>query len=450
MAAADLSAAFGNRFSQALALREQHGRDESFLPPCMPDGVVFPVTSAEVARIVDLCRAHNVPMIPFGAGTSLEGHIAATQGGLSIDLSRMNAVCEISAADMLATVQAGVRRKQLNNDLRDTGLFFSVDPGADATLGGMCATGASGTTTVRYGTMRENVLALTVVTPTGEIIRTGTKARKSSAGYDLTRLMIGSEGTLGIITEVTVRLHGQPAEKSAAVCAFATLDGAVNTVIETIQLGLGVARIELLDPLQIRACNAYSNLALAERPTLFLEFHGTREAVREQTETFVSVARANGADHVDWATREEDRNRLWTARHNAYYAGLQLRPGFRSMTTDVCVPIAKLAECIAETERDLKQAGLTAPLVGHVGDGNFHLIVLVDPERDADLAGAHAFNERLIERALALGGTCTGEHGVGYGKSKWLRREHGDALNTMKAIKQALDPQGLMNPGKLF
>lgn len=448
--AAELSTTYGERFTTSHSICEQHGRDESFHAAHPPEGVIFPETTEDVAQIVVACNRYRVPMIPFGVGTSLEGHVAAVKGGLSIDLSQMDKIKQVYTQDLNVVVEAGVRRRQLQSHLRDTGLFFSVDPGADATIGGMCASGASGTTTVRYGTMRENVLGLTVVTPTGEIIHTGTRARKSSAGYDLTRLMIGSEGTLGIITEATLRLHGQPEAISAAICGFKTLAGAIETVIATIQMGLGVARIEVVDALQIRACNAYSGLNLNEQPTLFLEFHGTPSAVNEQTETFGALARENGAEHFDWATKEEDRSRLWTARHNAYYAALQLKPGYRSLTTDVCVPISKLDDCILETQKDISDSGLTAPMVGHVGDGNFHLMVLIDPADEKALDKANAFNERLVNRALAMDGTCTGEHGIGFGKSKWLAMEHGEAFSTMKAIKSALDPEGLMNPGKLF
>ena len=448
--AAELTSKFGDRFTRAEAVRDHHGHDESFWPTRAPDGVVFPRTTEEVADIARACTKHNVPMIPFGAGTALEGHVAAVSGGLSIDLSEMNQILDVAQEDMLATVQAGVRRKQLNENLRDTGLFFSVDPGADATLGGMCATGASGTTTVRYGTMRENVKALTIVTPAGDIVRTGSKARKSSAGYDITRLIIGSEGTLGIITEVTVRLFGQPEAKSAAICAFNTLKGAVDTVIETIQMGLGVARIELLDPLQIRACNAYSGLTLEEKPTLFLEFHGSPEAVDEQTNLFGELAAPHGGGNFQWATLEEARNHLWTARHNAYYAAQRLFPGKQAFSTDVCVPISRLTQCILDTEQDMAERGIEAPLLGHVGDGNFHLILLVDANDPEDMKRVHDFNERLIDRALSMGGTCSGEHGIGLGKMKWLRKEHGDNLALMRAIKSAFDPKGLMNPGKIF
>ncbi len=444
-----LKSIFSKRLTTARADREAHGRDESFHEPALPDMVVYPQTTEEVAEIAKICHQYAVPMIPFGVGTSLEGHVAALKGGVSIDLSRMNRVLEVRREDLLCMVEPGVTRKQLNTYLRDTGLFFPVDPGADATLGGMCATGASGTTTVRYGAMRENVLALTVVTPQGDIIETGGRARKSSAGYDLTRLFVGSEGTLGMITRLTLRLYGIPEQTSAAVCAFETVADAVNAVIATIQSGLQVARIEFLDELQVKACNQYSDLTLEELPTLFLEFHGTNETVERDANRFGELAREFGARDLDWATKPEDRNRLWAARHNAYYAGLNLRPGAQGLTTDVCVPISRLATCVEETKKDITASGLIAPIVGHVGDGNFHVIVLVDPEDREALKEAEAFNERTVERALNMGGTCTGEHGVGYGKMAWLAKEHASALPMMKSIKAALDPKGIMNPGKV-
>ena len=445
-----LAARFGDRFSTAASVREQHGQDESWHAPAPPDGVVFPQSSAEVAEIVRTCALHRTPVIPFGVGTSLEGHVAALHGGVCIDMSRMDRVLAIHGEDMDACVEAGVTRKQLNVALKDTGLFFSVDPGADATLGGMAATRASGTTSVRYGTMRENVLGLTVVLADGRIVHTGSRARKSSTGYDLTHLFVGSEGTLGVITEVTVRLHGVPQAMSAAVCAFPSLDAAVATVIETIQSAIPVARIELLDELQVRGVNKYSKMSHAEAPTLFFEFHGTQAGVAEQARLVGEIAQANGGNDFRWATHTEERNRLWQARHDAYYGGLSLRAGARGYVTDVCVPISQLAECVHATQRDIAGSGLLAPIVGHVGDGNFHLIVLVDPADSAEVARAEALNEQVVRRALAAGGTCSGEHGVGYGKLGFMHAEHGDALALMRSVKSALDPQGIMNPGKLL
>jgi len=440
----------GTRVSTADAVREQHGRDESWHPPHPPDAVCFAESSAEVAEAVRICAAHRVPVIPFGAGTSIEGQLIAERGGISLDLSRMNRVIEVNAADLDVRVQAGVTRNQLNEELRSAGLFFPIDPGANATLGGMAATRASGTNAVRYGTMRENVLALEVVLADGSVVRTARRARKSSAGYDLTRLMVGSEGTLGVITELTLRLYGLPEATSAAVVAFPGIVPAVETVIETIQCGVPVARIELLDTLQMRAVNAYSKLDYAEAPTLFLEFHGTPAGVAEQAETVRAIASDHGAGAFRWASQLEERNRLWQARHQAYYAALALRPGAKGWPTDVCVPISRLAECIAETHEDLARSSLLAPMVGHVGDGNFHVLLLVDPDRPEELAEAQRLNDRLIERALRLEGTCSGEHGVGLGKRAYLRAEHGAAVDVMRAIKRALDPHDLMNPGKVF
>ena len=447
---AELRALLGDRLSTLAAVREHHSRGETYLPPYPPDAVVFPESTDEVREIVRACGRHRTPMVPFGAGTSLEGHVAALEGGISIDLSRMNRILRVSPEDMDATVEAGVTHRQLNKHLRGTGLFFSVDPGADATIGGMAATRASGTTAVRYGTMRENVLGLTVVLADGRLISTGGRARKSASGYDLTRLFIGSEGTLGVITEATLRLHGLPEAVSAATCSFATVEGAVNTVITTIQLGIPVARIELLDDVQMDAVNRYSNLDCPVAPTLFLEFHGASErSVTEQVEAVKEIAAGNGVGDFRWATDPEERARLWKARHDSYFATLALRPGAVAITTDVCVPIARLAECIAETRKDNATSSLTIALIGHVGDGNFHLIYLVDPNTPADLEEASRLNERMVMRAIAMGGTCTGEHGVGYGKMKFLEAEHGEALNVMRQIKQALDPHNLMNPGKM-
>jgi D-lactate dehydrogenase (cytochrome) len=446
-----LASRFGARFTTNAAVREHHGKDESSHAPRPPDAVVFAQSTAEVAAAVALCHAYRTPVIPFGAGTSLEGQLLAVQGGVSIDLSGMNRVLAIRPADLDATVEAGVTRKALNAALRDSGLFFPIDPGADATLGGMAATRASGTNAVRYGTMRENVLATTVVLPDGRIIKTGSRAKKSSAGYDLTRLFVGSEGTLGIITELTVRLHPTPEAIASAVCAFPDVAAAVDTVIQTIQLGIPVARIELLDALAMTAINRYSRTALREAPTLFFELHGSPASVAEQTEALRAIISEHHGLDFAWANRPEERSRLWQARHDAYYACLNLQPGARSLTTDVCVPISRLAECIAATRADLEASGLIAPLLGHVGDGNFHMLILVHPEDAAGLAQAQAFAQRLAARAIAMDGTCTGEHGVGLGKKKFMALEHGEpALAVMRAIKQALDPYGLMNPGKIL
>ena len=439
----------GERVSTSAAVRERHGRDESHHAAHAPDAVAFPRSTEEVAEIVRVCAGYGTPVIPFGVGTSLEGHVAALRGGVCIDLGEMNEIVRVSAGDMDATVQAGVRRKQLNEHLRDTGLFFPIDPGADATIGGMTATRASGTNAVRYGTMRDNVLALTVVTADGRVVRTARRARKSAAGYDLTRVFVGSEGTLGVITEITLRLYGIPEAVSAAVCSFPGIEGAVDTVIETIQMGIPVARIELLDELQMEACNRYSDLEYPVAPTLFLEFHGSEAGVAEQAETVQTLAAGNGAGDFQWATRTEDRNRLWQARHDAAYAALALRPGAGMWATDVCVPISKLAECIRETKEDLAESFLMAPLVGHVGDGNFHLVFLFDPDDERERAEVERLNERLVSRSLAFDGTCTGEHGVGYGKLDVLAAEHGEAVSLMRDIKKALDPGNIMNPGKI-
>ncbi len=444
-----LQTLLGDRATTSLALRTRHGQDESWHAPAPPDAVVFPVSTEEVQAIVRICAKSRTPMIPFGVGTSLEGHVAALHGGVCIDLGRMNRVLEVNAADMDARVQAGVTRKQLNASIKDTGLFFPVDPGADATLGGMTATRASGTTAVRYGTMRENVLGLTVVLADGRVVRTGTRARKSSAGYDLTRIFVGSEGTLGVITEVAVRLHGQPQAVSAAVCAFPGLQSAVDAVILTIQSGIPVARIELLDEVQIRGINLHSKLGLAEAPTLFFEFHGTDASVAEQAQMVGEIAHDHGGAGFTWATLPEERSRLWQARHDALYGGLALRPGARAYITDVCVPISRLAECVVETRREIDASGMIAPIVGHVGDGNFHVLILVMPDDAAEIHRAEALNERIVRRALTMGGTCTGEHGVGYGKLGFLPAEHGEAHTLMGTIKAALDPLGLMNPGKI-
>lgn len=432
------------------AVREQHGRDESYHPSAPPDAVVFCSSTEQVAAVVTACAERDVPVIPFGTGTSLEGHVAALSGGVCIDLSRMDQILTVNAEDMDVTVQAGVRRKALNDYLRDTGLFFPIDPGADASIGGMTATRASGTNAVRYGTMRENVLALTVVMADGRVIRTARRARKSAAGYDLTRLFVGSEGTLGVITEITLKLYGIPEAILSAVCPFPDLESAVNTVILTIQSGIPVARIELLDDVQMDAVNKYSDLDYPVGPTLFFEFHGSDAGVREQVENVQAIADDFGAEDFQWATRTEDRNKLWQARHDAYYAAMALRPGCKGIATDVCVPISKLADCIIETRKDIDTSGLCAPIVGHVGDGNFHIVFVVDPDDADEMAKAKDVNERMVMRAIAMDGTCTGEHGVGYGKIDFLTAEHGDALSAMRAVKMALDPKNIMNPGKII
>ena len=448
----ELAAALGDgRVSRSDAVRERHGLDESYHPAAPPDLVVYPRTTEEVVEVVDRCRAAGVPVVPFGAGTSLEGQIAALAGGVCVDLSQMNAILRVDVEDMDVTVEPGVTRKQLDARLRPEGVFFPVDPGADATIGGMIATRASGTTAVRYGTMRDNVLALTVVTAQGRILRTGSRARKSAAGYDLTRLFVGSEGTLGIVVDATLRVYPTPEAISAAVCSFATVEAAVDCVIKTIQLGVPVARIELLDSVQMDAVNRRADLDYPVAPTLFLEFHGSEAGVAEQAETFGALAAEAGGASFAWATRQEDRERLWAARHDSYAAALALRPGAKGFVTDVCVPISRLAECIAETRRDIDESGLLAPMVGHVGDGNFHVSFLVDPDDAAEIARVDGVVERMVHRALRLGGTCTGEHGVGYGKTKYLELEHGpEAVEAMRAIKAALDPDGIMNPGKVL
>jgi D-lactate dehydrogenase (cytochrome) len=446
---AKLRQLLGDRLSTSAAVCAQHGKDESYHAPHAPDAVAFARSTEEVVAIVRLCSGYRTPVIAFGTGTSLEGHVAALAGGVCIDLTQMDRILRINAADLDAVVEAGVTRKQLNEHLRDTGLFFPIDPGADASLGGMAATRASGTNAVRYGTMRENVLALTVVLADGRVIRTARRARKSAAGYDLTRLFIGSEGTLGIITEVTVRLYGIPEAISAAVCAFPTIEDAVNTVILTIQNGIPVARIELLDEAQMAAINKYSKLNHKVAPTLFFEFHGTTAGVAEQAESVKAIAGDYGGNDFRWATTSEERSKLWQARHDAYYAALALRPGSKGWATDVCVPISRLAECISETKRDLADSPIPAALVGHVGDGNFHLVFMIDPQRPDEIAEAGRLNDRMVARALAMEGTSTGEHGVGYGKMDFLVSEHGEALSVMRSIKKALDPDNIMNPGKI-
>lgn len=448
---AALRSHFGERCSTAQAVREHHGRDESPYPAMPPDAVVFAQSIDEVAWVARHCHDHGIALIPYGAGSSLEGHLLAIQGGVCLDLSGMNQIVAVHAEDFTATVQAGVTRKQLNESLRETGLFFPIDPGADASLGGMAATRASGTNAVRYGTMRENVMSLKVVMADGRVIETSSRARKSSAGYDLTRLFVGSEGTLGIIVEVTVRLYPQPEAVSAAICNFPDLAAAVNSVIEIIQMGVPVARIEFMDAHAVRATNRYSHLSLRESPLLLFEFHGSPGSVREQAESVQTIAREHGGQDFEWADRPEDRSRLWTARHNAYFAGLNLRPGCRSSTTDVCVPISRLAECVGETAHELNQASFPYTIVGHVGDGNFHVLMLLDPDNPDEWAESEQLNRRLVERAIAMQGTCTGEHGVGLHKQAFMRAEHGqDALDVMVALKSALDPRNVLNPGKIL
>lgn len=448
---ADLRAAVGDRVSTAATVREHHSHGESWHAAAPPDAVVFPVSTDEVSAIVKACAAHGVPIIPFGIGSSLEAHVNAVHGGVSIDLTRMTKVLRLSPDDMDVTVEAGLTHRKLNDHLKNTGLLFMVDPGADATIGGMTATRASGTAAVRYGTMRETVLGLTVVLADGRVIRTGGRARKSSSGYDLTRLFVGSEGTLGVITEVTLRLYGRPEAMSTAVCNFPSMEAAATTVIQTIQLGVPVARIEIIDEAQLQVVNRYSKTSFPELPTLFFEFHGPSQPVVEEHARLVKeISDEHGGSSFRWTTSLEERAKLWEARHNALYATIASRPGAKAWTSDVCVPIAHLAECIVETQADLAASNLVAPLVGHAGDGNFHLIFMLDPDDPAELERVAAANHRLVERALRFGGTCSGEHGVGMGKLKYLESEHGaDALDVMRQVKRALDPRNLMNPGKL-
>jgi D-lactate dehydrogenase (cytochrome) len=445
----ELETLLGDRLSTSQAVREQHGHDESYHTPMPPDAVAFAETTEEVSAIVKICARHKTPVIAFGTGTALEGHVQAVEGGVCMDLSRMNAVLKVNVEDLDVIVQPGVTRKQLNTYLRDTGLFFPIDPGADASLGGMVATRASGTNAVRYGTMRENVLSLTAVLSDGRIIKTARRARKSSAGYDLTRLLVGSEGTLGIITELTLRLYGIPEAMSSAICSFENLAGAVNTVIQTIQAGIPVARIELVDDETIDAINKFSKLDLPVAPTLFLEFHGSTTAVQEQSETVGGIAGEFGGKGFKWTTREEERSKLWQARHDVAYACKALRPGAEIWATDVCVPISRLADCILETKQDIRASRLVAPIVGHVGDGNFHLTLVVDLDDADELERAKGLSERLVRRALAMEGTCTGEHGIGLGKIHYLVEELGDSVSVMRAIKRALDPDNILNPGKV-
>lgn len=449
LAIAALKDLLGDRLSTGESIREIHGRDEAYSEPALPDAVAFPESTDEVSAIVKICAQYKVPVVPFGIGTSLEGHVIPTHGGISVDTSRMNKIVEIHESDLDAVVQPGVSRTQLNEELRATGLMFTVDPGADATLGGMAATRASGTNTVRYGTMRENVLALEVVLPDGTVIETGSRARKSSAGYDLTHLFVGSEGTLGIITRLTVRLFGQPDTILAATCGFETVDDAVKSVIMAIQMGIPMARIELLDEIQMKGMNIFNpDLSLPEKPHLFLEFHGSDASVKEQVEFFEGVAEEFGVSGFAWATKAEDRARLWTARHNAYYAGKSLRKGCESVVTDCCVPISALADCISRTKEIINKAGLIAPIVGHVGDGNFHLLILFDPNDPEELTKAKQLASDVNRVALSFGGTVTGEHGVGTGKKKYMAEEHGAAYALMATLKRAVDPDNIMNPGK--
>jgi D-lactate dehydrogenase (cytochrome) len=447
---AALAAQFGNRLVTSQAVCEQHANTTTWIENEAPDAVVFPQTTADVQAIVRICAAHRVPVIPFGTGTSLEGHINAPLGGVSVDFRDMNKVLAVNAQDLDCVVEPGITRKQLNEHLRDQGLFFPLDPGADASLGGMAATRCSGTNAVRYGTMKDNVLGLKVVLANGELMTTARRAKKSSAGYDLTRLMVGSEGTLGVITELTLKLTGIPEAISGGVCPFPSVEAACNAAIATIQSGIPVARIELLDELQVKATNLYSKLTLPEVPMLFVEFHGSPAGVAEQSERFGEIADDLGGGPFEWTTKPEDRTRLWQARHDAYWAGRGLRPGVQAIATDVCVPLSRLAECVTETQREIAARGLVAPILGHVGDGNFHLTLLVDMADAAEVKAAKVLCERLVERALAMDGTCTGEHGVGQGKMKYLAGELGEpALAAMAAIKRALDPDGIMNPGKI-
>ncbi len=446
----ELAARFGNRLVTSLAVRQQHGHTLTWIPNQPPDAVVFPQSTEEVSAIVKLCAAHGVPVIAFGTGTSLEGHVNAPYGGVCIDMSQMKKVVAVHAEDLDCVVEAGVTRKELNEHLRDQGLFFPIDPGADASIGGMAATRASGTNAVRYGTMKDNVVALTAVMADGAIVKTSSRARKTSAGYDLTRLLVGSEGTLGIITEVTLKLHGIPEAIAAGVCPFPSVKAACDATILTIQTGLPVARIELLDDMMIRGVNLHAKLGLPETTMLFVEFHGTEAWVKEQSERFGEIAAEFGGGPFDWATKAEDRTRLWEARHNGYWAGRALRPGADTLATDVCVPISQLADCVEETKRDIEATGLIAPIAGHVGDGNFHTQPLLDLADPDEVARVQGFLDRLVKRALAMGGTCTGEHGVGQKKIKYLEAEHGaPALAVMRTLKRALDPQNILNPGKI-
>lgn len=446
-----LAARFGNNLITSQAVRDQHAHTTTWLPPQPPDAVVMARTTVDIQDVVRICAERRVPVIPFGTGTSLEGQVNAPAGGVCIDLREMNRILEVHPDDLDCVIEPGVTRKALNEHLRDQGLFFPIDPGADASLGGMASTRASGTNAVRYGTMRDNVLALKVVRADGEIITTGTRAKKSSAGYDLTHLFVGAEGTLGIISELTIRLRGIPQSIAAGSCSFATVQGACNATILAIQTGIPLARIELLNAAQVKACNAYSKLSLPETPLLLLEFHGTEADVAEQSQMFGEIAQECGGGAFEWTTRQEDRNRLWQARHDAYWAVRGLRPGAQAVATDVCVPISRLAECVVETEKDLETVGLLSPIVGHVGDGNFHCSMLCDVNDPDEVRRADAFLHRLVERAQAMGGTCTGEHGIGQGKQKYLESELGpEAVAAMRALKAAFDPHNILNPGKIL
>ncbi|MCO5336717.1 FAD-binding oxidoreductase [Delftia tsuruhatensis] len=446
-----LTQRFGAQCSTALAVREQHGRDEGAIQAPPPAAVVFAESTQDVQDALKLADQHAVPVIPYGAGSSLEGHLLAVEGGISLDLSRMNRILSVNTEDLTVTVQPGITRKQLNDAIKDTGFFFPIDPGADASIGGMTATRASGTNAVRYGTMRENVLALELVTASGELMRTGTRAKKSSAGYDLTRLIVGSEGTLGVVTEITVRLYPLPEAVSAAICSFPSIEAAVRTVIQTIQMGVPIARVELVDVNSVRMVNAYSKLTLREEPMLLMEFHGSPTGVKEQAEMVQDIAGEFGGNAFEWAERPEDRTRLFTARHNAYFAAVSSRPGCRCITTDACVPISRLADALLDSVREADDSGIPYFLVGHVGDGNFHFGYLIDPDNEDERSRAEQLNHQLVSRSIALGGTCTGEHGVGIHKMDFLREEAGDgAVQMMRSIKQALDPKNILNPGKIF
>ncbi|MEZ2127103.1 MULTISPECIES: FAD-binding oxidoreductase [unclassified Sinorhizobium] len=445
-----LKQTFGERFQTGESFRAQHAHTTTYIPAQLPDGVIFAESGEDVKAVVKLCAEHKVPVIPFGTGSSLEGHTNAPSGGISIDFSRMNRILEVNVEDLDCIVEPGVTREQLNTYLRDTGLFFPIDPGANASIGGMASTRASGTNAVRYGTMKDNVLAVTAVTANGEEIRTGRRARKSSAGYDLTRLFVGAEGTLGVLTSVTLRLQGIPQKIAGGVCAFPSVKAACDAVILTIQMGVPVARIELLDAVQMRACNEYSGLTYDVQPTLFLEFHGTDETVALQSAQFADIAAECGGGNFLWTTNAEERSRLWKARHDAYWASRALAPDLAALSTDVCVPISQLAECVAETQADIETHGLLAPIVGHAGDGNFHVLLLFDDKTPEGVATAEAFVSRLNARALAMEGTCTGEHGIGQGKISFLEQELGDAVDLMRQVKKALDPDGIFNPGKIF
>jgi D-lactate dehydrogenase (cytochrome) len=449
-AVAALKSAFGDQISTATAVLEHHGTDEAYYPMTPPDAVAFPRSTDDVSRMVKICAEHGCPIVPWGVGTSLEGHALPIKGGVTLDMAGMAALVTVYDADLCAVVQPGITREALNEELRATGLFFPVDPGANATIGGMTATRASGTTAVRYGTMKENVLAMEVVLADGRIIRTGTRAKKSSAGLDLTKVFVGSEGTLGIITELTLRLQGQPEAIGAASCDFASVDDAVNAVIMAVQMGIPVARMELVDAPSMAAINAYSGLDYAQKPHLFMEFHGSEVGVKDQSSSMADIVAEFGGGDFEWSTRAEDRSKIWKARHNAYYACKARKPGYLGFTTDICVPISELAKAISDTQADCDETGLEGTILGHVGDGNYHALFLLEPGNDADLAMAKGLAHRMAERALAVGGTVTGEHGIGIGKMKYMAEEHGDALGVMIDIKRALDPLGIMNPGKML